>query len=117
MPAPGTWDEGFSVTPSIRRGNEYRDWANAWDLLVDLLDRPGLELVRMCMNAFPYGMDTGAHRDSEAEEELTAVVSVNPRWDRDWGGETVLYDGRGKIVRSALPCRGAGSCSSSSRGW
>ena len=103
QPAPGSWNERVAVTPSIRRGKGYRDWGNAWGVLVELLERPELELVRVYLNAYPFGADAGAHRDSEAEDELTAIVSVVPRWDRDWGGETVLYDERGEVVRSVLP--------------
>lgn len=54
------------------------------------------------MNAHTYGLEGYPHTDSVRLCDKTIVVYMNPTWRREWGGETMIYDGC-KIVHAELP--------------
>jgi 2OG-Fe(II) oxygenase superfamily len=59
-------------------------------------------LIRCYANAHTYGVEGYPHTDSVREDDVTVVVYMNKTWRREWGGETVVYDGD-NIVQSSVP--------------
>ena len=59
-------------------------------------------LLRCYTNSHTYGVEGYPHTDSKRGEDNTLVVYMNPEWQRDWGGETMVYDGY-NIVHAELP--------------
>lgn len=63
---------------------------------------------RTYCNLASYGDMLFTHTDSQpGVEELTALWYVAPRWDIEWGGETILFDSSGdaQFVASPRPGR------------
>jgi hypothetical protein len=58
--------------------------------------------LRCYINAHTYGIEGYPHTDSFREHDKTIVIYLNPEWSRDWGGETLVYDGD-TIVHAGLP--------------
>jgi SM-20-related protein len=59
-------------------------------------------LLRCYVNSHTYGVEGYPHTDSKRDADNTLVVYMNPEWRRDWGGETMVYDGY-NIVHAELP--------------
>lgn len=59
-------------------------------------------LLRCYTNAHTYGVEGYPHTDSRRIEDNTLVVYMNKFWDRDWGGETMIYNGY-DISHAELP--------------
>ena len=59
-------------------------------------------LLRCYVNSHTYGVEGYPHTDSKRDADHTLVVYMNPEWRRDWGGETMVYDGY-NIVHAELP--------------
>ena len=59
-------------------------------------------LLRCYVNSHTYGVEGYPHVDSKRDADHTLVVYMNPEWRRDWGGETMVYDGY-NIVHAELP--------------
>ncbi|MFD1613155.1 2OG-Fe(II) oxygenase [Sphingomonas tabacisoli] len=59
---------------------------------------PGHELIRSYANGYPYGADGGVHLDADVPGHLTALYFAHPRWEPNWGGETVFFDREQKDV-------------------
>lgn len=59
-------------------------------------------LLRCYTNSHTYGVEGYPHTDSKREEDNTLVVYMNPEWKRDWGGETMIYNGY-NITHAELP--------------
>lgn len=59
-------------------------------------------LIRCYTNAHTFGVEGYPHTDSIREHDHTVVVYMNREWKREWGGETMLYDGY-NIVHAELP--------------
>ena len=53
---------------------------------------PDCELIRSYANGYPYGADGGVHLDADVADHLTALYFAHPRWEPNWGGETVFFD-------------------------
>lgn len=71
-----------------------------------LLDKdfPRYELIRCYVNAHTYGIDGYIHRDSDNEDELTAILYLcDDNWPVDWAGETVLITSVDGDLMSVLP--------------
>lgn len=49
-------------------------------------------LIRCYMNGHTYGVDGYFHTDSERKDELTCVIYMNEKWDKNWAGETVFLE-------------------------
>lgn len=66
-------------------------------------------LFRVYVNGYTYGTDAYAHKDDTwmkgigADSSETAIVYLNNIWDKDWGGETVIFDDEDEIEFSVLP--------------
>ena len=100
--APAGYGPRQAITPTIDRP-EYRSWRNVWSVLTWLFDRPELELLQVRLTATPYGADACSHVDSTAPDEVTILVSANIEWDLNWGGETVLFNEDGEVIRTVIP--------------
>jgi len=50
-------------------------------------------LIRCYANGHTHGVEGYPHTDSDREHDITIVVYMNKLWKREWGGETVIYDG------------------------
>ena len=59
-------------------------------------------LIRCYTNAHTFGIEGYPHTDSIREHDHTVVMYVNRNWRREWGGETVVYNGN-DIVHAELP--------------
>ena len=59
-------------------------------------------LIRCYTNAHTFGVEGYPHTDSDREHDKTIVVYMNKGWKREWGGETVLYNGD-DIEHAELP--------------
>lgn len=54
---------------------------------------PDHVLIRCYANAHTYGVEGYPHTDSKRDQDTTVVVYMNKDWKREWGGETLIYDG------------------------
>jgi len=63
---------------------------------------PNSVLIRCYFNAHTFGVEGYPHRDSPREHDKTIVVYLNKEWKREWGGETIIYDGD-IITHAELP--------------
>lgn len=64
-------------------------------------------LLRCYTNSHTFGVEGYPHTDSRRDADKTIVIYMTPQWQRDWGGETTVYDGD-KIVHAELPKYNAG---------
>lgn len=77
-------------------------------LQADLAQRGPQRLYRAYCNLCAYGDMLFTHTDSQpGREGLTALWYICPRWDVEWGGETLLFnaDGDAEFVVSPRPGR------------
>ncbi len=74
-------------------------------------------LSRVYVNGYTYGTDAYAHTDDPwlTDRTETIIVYLNDTWDKDWAGETVVYDDTGDIEKSVLPKPGRLFCFDSRR--
>lgn len=63
---------------------------------------PDYSLIRCYANSHTFGVEGYPHTDSKRDQDITVVVYMNKNWRREWGGETLIYDGD-TIVKGALP--------------
>lgn len=73
-----------------------------------LPERGAQRCYRAYCNLSTFGDMLFTHTDSEpGVEELTALWYIAPRWDLEWGGETVLFnsDGDAEFLASPRPGR------------
>jgi hypothetical protein len=61
-----------------------------------------MSLMRCYTNAHTYGVEGYPHTDSKRTADQTVVLYLNHYWRREWGGETVLYDGQ-DIAHAEIP--------------
>ena len=104
-PPPGSTQARQTVTHYLK-GDSYRAWHYIWQLLRNAVQLPNLELVRVYLNAYPYGTDTGVHTDSAHPDEVTIVLAVHEDWHPDYGGETAVLDANDEVARAVLPVPG-----------
>ena len=65
-------------------------------------------LVRCYANGITKGIDQRLHTDDSHEGAKTAIVYVNPNWNVDWAGETILWNRSERVItHSFLPKEGA----------
>jgi hypothetical protein len=60
-------------------------------------------LIRTYSNGYTYGNDGYIHQDSQAPEDMSAIIYLNKDWNANFAGETALFDSTGEIIRSVLP--------------
>jgi len=63
---------------------------------------PGATLIRCYTNAHTFGVEGYPHTDSSRDRDVTLVIYMNREWKREWGGETIIYDGN-NIAYAELP--------------
>ena len=63
---------------------------------------PGARLLRCYANAHTFGVEGYPHTDSRRLNDSTLVIYLNRDWRREWGGETMIYDGK-TILHAELP--------------
>jgi hypothetical protein len=98
----------MSEHPSFYLG--HRDIAKIWDAINNELGG-GRALVRAYVNGYTYGTDGYLHSDDAytfqkyGDEGIseTVIVYLNPIWDPNWAGETVLFDENKEIAKAVLP--------------
>ena len=73
----------------------------AWEFL-KTEHYPNSTLIRCYANAHTYGVEGYPHTDSDRSGDRTLVVYMNRHWRREWGGETMIYDGD-TISHAELP--------------
>jgi len=59
-------------------------------------------LSRCYANRHTFGTDGYLHVDSDREEDHTVIIYMNPEWEINWGGETILYV-NGEAVNTFVP--------------
>lgn len=59
-------------------------------------------LIRCYANAHTHGVEGYPHADSRRDQDKTVVIYMNKDWRREWGGETVVYNGD-QIVSASVP--------------
>jgi hypothetical protein len=80
--------------------------AKAWQHIQTNITGPQA-LLRCYTNAHTFGVEGYPHTDSKRDADQTIVVYMTKHWQRDWGGETTIYDGD-NIVHAELPKYNAG---------
>jgi len=63
---------------------------------------PDYRLIRCYANAHTHGVEGYPHTDSKRDQDITIVIYMNKGWKREWGGETIVYDGS-TIVEASVP--------------
>ena len=106
LPPPPGGTSGRRSVSHFLYVDPYRAWDYVWKLIKEIVQLPSLELTRVYLNAYPYGCDTGVHRDSQNPDEVTIVLAVHEDWNVDYGGETAVLDDRDEVVRAVLPIPG-----------
>lgn len=74
---------------------------DAWNYLQQKY-LPTHKLIRCYANSYTYGTEGYPHTDSIRLDDITTILYITKNWPRQWGGETVVYDGT-NIVSSTLP--------------
>ena len=106
------WNRQFGIEKLERVGEEDRDYENlsqfpilsgkleidnevvrkAWEYIKPKYFEEDDILSRCYANASTPGIDHMVHQDSPNNGAKTLIVYVNPEWQIDWGGETILYE-------------------------
>jgi len=73
----------------------------AWDYLQKEYLGPQ-SLLRCYTNTHTYGVEGYPHTDSRRAADHTVVIYMTPNWQRNWGGETLIYEGN-RILHAELP--------------
>ena len=74
---------------------------SAWDHIQQNITGPQ-SLLRCYTNSHTFGVEGYPHTDSRRSEDKTIVIYMNKHWQRDWGGETTIYNGD-EIAHAELP--------------
>jgi SM-20-related protein len=107
----GHWTRNFvhvgehnlaDVSCILREAASFSDLNVVWNMLSEahLRDRV---LIRCYLNGYTSGSNGYLPADPPRPDEHVALLYLNDNWEPGWGGETVLLDERGKIVKSVLP--------------
>lgn len=74
------------------------------DALHDFPQRSGYRIQRVYCNCSTYGDMLFTHTDvQDGKRGVTALWYVAPKWDVEWGGETMLYDRNHDAVACVTP--------------
>lgn len=64
-------------------------------------------LVRAYANGHTFGSDGHVHTDSATSGHFTSIYYAHPRWEPNWGGETVFFDAnRVDVIKAVHPLPG-----------
>ena len=66
--------------------------ADAWNFIKATYLKDHI-LIRCYANSHTYGVEGYPHTDSRRDQDTTVVIYMNKDWRREWGGETLVYDG------------------------
>jgi SM-20-related protein len=84
---------------------EHPEVKYVWDAIQKNIGPQGL--YEVYVNGYTFGTDGYAHRDAYSgnnfEPVKTIIVYLNDQWNKDYAGETVLFDEQGEITQSVLP--------------
>ena len=78
----------------------------AWLHIQEHITGPA-DLLRCYTNSHTFGVEGYPHTDSKRPEDKTILIYMTPDWQRNWGGETVVYHGN-EIAHAELPNYGSG---------
>lgn len=92
-----------SIDVSSRLTGPIKD---AWDHIQKHITGPA-DLLRCYTNSHTFGVEGYPHTDSRRGEDKTILIYMTPDWQRNWGGETVVYHGN-EIAHAELPHYGSG---------
>lgn len=99
------WNKDFAgagTTNSLDVTNRLQEpIASAWNH-IRAQHLPEVKLLRCYANAHTYGIEGYPHTDSSRSQDRTLVLYLNKEWRREWGGETMIYDGQ-DIVHAEIP--------------
>ncbi len=73
----------------------------------------GLKQFECHLAFYPTGSFYQLHYDTfeqDSSRQLSFVFYLNSHWEKDWGGELVLFDKEGKILKSISPRPGSFIC-------
>jgi hypothetical protein len=95
-----------SKMPQMQRHLEIQE---IWNCIQEVIGERSL--LRVYVNGYTYGTDGYAHLDDDwitkkyGNDALseTVIVYLNETWDKDWAGETVIFDDNDDIDASILP--------------
>jgi len=73
----------------------------AWDFIQATHIGPQT-LLRCYTNSHTFGVEGYPHTDSRRPDDYTIVVYMTPEWQRNWGGETTVYE-EDTIIHAELP--------------
>lgn len=79
-----------------------------WQIIKEAI--PDRCLYRVYVNGYTYGTDAYSHVDDpwmrtkvEDSKDETAILYLNESWNKDWQGETVIFNSEDEIETSILP--------------
>lgn len=111
----GHWNKQIARTSDVYHHDlmilpqfqQYGDLMSVWGLIKGQLP-PDRILLRCYLNGYTYGTDGYAHQDDTWINggSETCIVYLNDGWNRDFAGETVIYDALNEIEYSVLPKAG-----------
>ena len=104
----GNWNADISHTGKENtvdvRDRLPHELIDLWDAVNDEMFGGQGTLVRCYANRHTYGTEGYIHTDTTREGDLTCVIYMDPKWDVNWGGETVVYNAdRTEIIKSVIP--------------
>ncbi|MBC3197167.1 DUF6817 domain-containing protein [Pseudomonas poae] len=73
-----------------------------WLQLKDTLLK-GHQLVRFYANAHTYGVEGYPHIDNRTDNNYSTVLYLNPEWDIEWAGETIIANEFKDVTHAVLP--------------
>ena len=73
----------------------------AWDYIQANHTGPKA-LLRCYTNSHTFGVEGYPHTDSRRSGDDTMVIYMTKHWQRDWGGETMIYSGN-TVLHAELP--------------
>jgi hypothetical protein len=98
----GGSENGLDITHNIQEPV----LLEAWQYLKTIY-WPQADLLRCYVNAHTFGVEGYPHVDSTRADDKTMVMYMNKDWRREWGGETIVYDGN-RIAHAELPAYNRG---------
>lgn len=87
--------------------SEYKVLRDIWEYLEEIFKDDGLHLVpeRVIVNQFNFGDSSWLHKDCDKDNTWTVIVYLNPYWDINWAGDTVIVKNN-EIVKAVCPTPG-----------
>lgn len=105
----GHWNVVFGGRNKLNRNNVEEDIPDLlhriWKQIQPTFLPDDPVLVRCYANSHTYGVEGYPHTDTNWVGDKTAVLYLNSRWLREWGGETSFFQGN-DVFMSVMPRRG-----------